>query len=303
MLAASVVPAVYKAYLGDWSLWVAFAEHHGVSSNPPDTEAFEYYLVQEAHLSASVSVVDKLAAAAAFFTASANFKSPFEGPDGARMRRVLKGICKTFAVPSIPKKPLTREDIMAMLEVASAPNASFSLKRAIAITALCFQQLLRVSEVVAIRGNDVLFNTAKSAYMFTVRKAKNHSTFTVPVNVGCRHCVGNYLQTYLAGTGFRLSDELSHFACKATRKAGGIWCVNNNVGISTDTARVGFKDAVRASGLNRKLYSTHSAKRGAATEAVKAGNTDAMVTIAGRWKSPSMAAAYVRDNKGVHAAL
>jgi hypothetical protein len=69
MFAASVVPAVYKAYLGAWSLWVAFTEHHGVSSNPPDTEAFEYYLVQEAHLSASVSVVDKLAAAAAFLTA------------------------------------------------------------------------------------------------------------------------------------------------------------------------------------------------------------------------------------------
>jgi integrase len=281
-------------------------EHHGVSSNPLDTEAFEYYLVQEAHLSASVSVVDKLAAAAAFFTASANFKSPFEGPDGARMRLVLKSIRKTFAVPSIPKKPLSRKDIMAMREVASAPNASFSLKGVIAITALCFQQLLRVSEVVAIRGNDVSFDTSKSGYMFKVRKAKNHSngfTFTVPVDVGRRHCVGNYLQTYLAGTGFRLGDELSHFACKATRKAGGIWCVNNNVGISTDTARVGFKDAVRAIGLNHELYSTHSAKRGAATEVIKAGNTDAMVTIAGRWKSPSMAAAYVRDHEGVHAGI
>jgi integrase len=306
MLAASVVPAVYKAYLGAWSLWVAFAEHHGVSSNTPDTEAFEYYLLQEAHLSASVFVVDKLAAAAVFFTASANFKSPFEGPNGARMRQVLKGIRKTFAVPSIPKKPLTREDIMAMLEVASAPNASFSLKRAITITALCFQQLLRVSEVVAIRGNDVSFDTLKLAFMFTVRKAKIHSSgfaFTAPVDFGLWHCVGNYLQTYLAGTGFRLGDELSHFACKATRKASRIWCVNNNVGISTDTACVEFKDAVCAIGLNHELYSTHSAKRGAATEAVKAGNTDAMVTIAGRWKSPSMVAAYVRDNEGVHAGI
>jgi hypothetical protein len=107
----------------------------------------------------------------------------------------------------------------------------------------------------------------------------------------------------LAGTGFRLGDELSHFACKANHKASGIWCVNNNVGISTDTACVGFKDAVRAIELNHKLYSTHSALRGAATEAVKAGITKAMVMIAGRWKSPSMAAAYVRDNDGVHASI
>jgi hypothetical protein len=178
--------------------------------------------------------------------------------------------------------------------------------RAIAITSLCFQHILGVLEVVAIRGNDVSFDTLKLTYMFTVHKAKNHSrgfTFTVPVDVRRRHCLGNYLKTYLASTRFCLGDELSHFACKATCKAGGIWCANANVGISTDTARAGFKDAVRAIGPNHALYSTHSAKHGAATEAVKAGNTEAMVTIAGRWKSSSMAAAYVRDNEGVHAGI
>jgi hypothetical protein len=65
-----------------------------------------------------VSVVDKLAAAVAFFTASANNRSSFDGIESARLRRVLMGIRKMYAIPSVPKKPLTRDDIKSMLEVA-----------------------------------------------------------------------------------------------------------------------------------------------------------------------------------------
>jgi hypothetical protein len=287
MLAASVVPAVYKTYSGAWDKWLAFALHHGVSPNPPDANVFKFYLTQEAELSASVSVVYRLTAAAALFTASANNKSPFDGTKGACLRRVLKGIRKMYAIPSVPKKPLTRDDIKSMLEVAAQPGASFALKRAVALTALCFQQMLRISEAIAIKGSDITFDSLKGAYIFKVRKAKNHSdgfSFTIPVDMGRTHCVGNYLHVYMAKIGLRVGDEHAHLACKASLDTGGRWCANIKGGISIDTARAGLKEAVRTIGLDPKLYS-NSAKRGAATEAVKAGNTDAMVTHAGRWKN------------------
>jgi hypothetical protein len=163
--------------------------------------------------------------------------------------------------------------------------------------------MLRISEAVAIKGSDITFDSLKCAYIFKVRKAKNHSdgfSFTIPVDMGRTHCVGNYLRVYMAGIGHRAGDEHAYLACKASRGTGGRWCCNIKVRISIDTARAGLKDAVRTIGLDPKLYSTHSAKRGAATEAV---NTDAMVTLAGRWKSPSMASAYVRDNQDVHAGI
>jgi integrase len=260
-----------------------------VSCPTHQTPTFKFYLIQEAELSASVSIVDKLAAAVAFFTASANNRSPFDGIEGAGLRRVLKGISKTFAVPSVPKKPLTRDNIKLMLEVAVQPGALFALKRAVTLTALCFKQMLRISEAVAIKGSDVTFDSLKSTYIFKVRKAKNHSdglSFTIPVDIGHPHCVGNYLRVYMAGIGLRTGDKHAYLACKASRGTGGSWFANIKGGISTYTARAGFKDAVRAIGLELKLYCTHLAKRRAATEAVKAGNTDAMVTIAGRWKSP-----------------
>jgi integrase len=219
---------------------------------------------------------------------------------------VLKGIRKTSAIPSVTKKPLTRDDIKSMLEVAAQPRALFALERAVAPTALCFQQMLRISEAVAIKGSDITFDSLKCAYIFKVRKAKNHSdgfSFTIPVDMGRTHCVGNYLRVYMAGIGLRAGDEHAYLVCKASRGTGGRWCANIKGGISIDTARAGLKDAVRAIRLDPKLYSTHSAKRRAATEAVKAGNTDAMVTLAGRWKSPSMASAYVRDNQDDHAGI
>jgi hypothetical protein len=66
MLAANVIPAVYKAYSGAWDKWHAFALHHSVSANSPAFYVFEFYLTQEAELSASVSDVDKLAAAVTY---------------------------------------------------------------------------------------------------------------------------------------------------------------------------------------------------------------------------------------------
>jgi hypothetical protein len=106
------------------------------------------------------------------------------------------------------------------------------------------------------------------------------------------------------GTGFRVSDKHSHFACKAVHKAnGGTWYANVNTSISTETARAGYKNAVQAIGLKHELCSPHSAKLGAATEAVKAGSTDTIGILSGRWKSHSMAAAYVCKDKDIHAGI
>jgi hypothetical protein len=107
MLAASVVPAVYKAYSGAWDKWHAFALHHGVSPNPPNANAVEFYLTQEAELSASLSVVEKLAAAVAFFTASANNRSPFDGIEGAGIDGI-EGACSRAFARRLPFPPLPR---------------------------------------------------------------------------------------------------------------------------------------------------------------------------------------------------
>jgi hypothetical protein len=67
--------------------------------------------------------------------------------------------------------------------------------------------------------------------------------------------------------------------------------------VSYSALHEGCKDLIKKAGLDPSRYSTHSAKRGSATEAVSAGCSDAEVTSLGRWRSANTGRQYVHSGR------
>jgi hypothetical protein len=75
-------------------------------------------------------------------------------------------------------------------------------------------------------------------------------------------------------------------------KGEGILKAYPEVRVADATMTKACKVLITDSGLDPTLYATHSCKRGAALEALKAGLTGIQIQDLGRWTSASMVARY-----------
>jgi hypothetical protein len=103
---------------------------------------------------------------------------------------------------------------------------------------------------------------------------------------------------YIGVMGIRIGDAGSHFACKLA-KVKGILKAYPALRMADATMRKACKVLIADSGLDPTLYATHSCKRGAALEALKAGLTDIQIQDLGRWTLASMVARYAGGDASV----
>jgi integrase len=248
--------------------------------------ALEIFIADTSKLSGLAGVATTAAAAFAHFVALEEHPSPFTTPRFLKMMRVI-GL--NHSKVAKPKKPFTREDIMTFMDLAYA--GKLVEWRAAFLMALCFQQLLRGAECFDLSGANVVITAV--GFKVTVETSKNHPEgfeFNVPVEDQL-HDVGLFMVDYIGVMGIRVGDAGSHFVCKLA-KVKGILKAYPGVRVADATMRKACKVLIVDSGLDPTLYTTHSCKRGAALQALKAGLTDIQIQDLGRWTSASMVARY-----------
>jgi hypothetical protein len=152
----------------------------------------------------------------------------------------------------------------------------------------CYQQLLRGAECFTLNGSNVI--RGREAFQVVVETLKNHPEgfeFSVPIDRERPSCVGRFMEDYMAKMGIRLGDPQSFFACTVA-KTRGVWSAIHSMRVVDSTIRAAYKSLIKASGLAPGDYATHSCKRGAALDALKAGLTGPQIQDLGRWSSASM---------------
>jgi integrase len=272
MLEKSVKAWTLQKYSRSWDKWAYFATYHKVEVMLPDMGALEIFLADLAELSGSL-----------------------------RFSKILRGIKNYYSKPVRPKKPLTRDNIIRFMDLARVGNlmdwrASFPM-------ALCYQQLLRGAECFDMNGSNVV--RGMNTFQVVVETLKNHPEgleFSVPIDRERPSCVGRFMEDYIAKMGIRLGDPQSFFACKVA-KTLGVWSSIPSVQVVASTMRAACKRLIKASGLDPGEYATHSCKRGAALEALKAGLTGPQIQDLGRWSSASMVARYSSGDTGLRSAM
>jgi hypothetical protein len=190
----------------------------------------------------------------------------------------------------VPRMPFSADHILKFLGMAWI-SEDLRVWRGILPHVICFQQLMRVSEVSSLRGSNVV-RSDDDIRLVNV-KANNHrhgypQPLFFPVDEGWQHCVGFFLTEYMRRFGIVAGEKTHFFACKIGCK-GGVYSALPTVGVSLKTVRDAGKDATKAIGLDPTRYASHSAKRGGALAAVKAGLNSASSEMAARYLEGSEA--------------
>jgi hypothetical protein len=111
------------------------------------------------------------------------------------------------------------------------------------------------------------------------------------------YCAGQFLQDYLDNIGF-VPGNKGYLCSRIMMDKFSL-----QEAVSFGTLHTGCKELMRAAGLDTTLYFTHSAKRGAATAAIKAGCNGAETTYMGRCKRDQSALRYMAESKSLRQSL
>jgi hypothetical protein len=147
----------------------------------------------------------------------------------------------------------------------------------------CFQQLVRIGEVVSINGSNVIVKGG--IVSFVEVGVKDHKSgyphpLTFPVE-DRPHCVGNFLVEYIWQIGFKVGNPAHFLACKVAKKAGVVTGFPAIPVLLLTMMKEG-KAAIKAIGLDPTRYALHSAKRSGALSGAEAGLDSARLTLVGQ---------------------
>jgi integrase len=292
LVGQSVSVSTKKIYAKEWQRWSVFAHHRGLTSLPPRVQDLERYVCIEL-IQSSVARLDSFKAAILLECAKVNVTAPFKEP---RLVRVMKGLRSRLRKAPVPRKPFKRSHIRWFIDLARGTDEAAYLRAAVALI-LCFHPFLRASEAFGIRLQDIL--VSQTGISVRILQAKNHRDgflFVMPVS-NDEYCAGRFLQDYLSR--IRFVQGKRGFLCSRIRMDK----FSLQEAVSFGTLHTGCQELIRAAGLDTTVYSTHSAKRGAATAAIKAGCNGAETTYMGRWKSDQSALQYMAESKSLRQSL
>jgi hypothetical protein len=173
--------------------------------------------------------------------------------------------------------PFTAVHIKQFLDLA------LKVWRSILGHVFCFQQLVRIGEVVSINGSNLVLK-ARIVLFINVR-AKNHKSryphpLTFPVE-DRPHCGGNFLVEYIRRIGLKVGNPAHFLACKVAKKAGVVTGFPAIPVLLLTMMKEG-KAAIKAIGLDPTRYALHSAKRSGALAGAEAGLDSARLTLVGQ---------------------
>ena len=201
--------------------------------------------------------------------------------------RVARGARRKYGHTAVPREPFAPSHIRGMVEAARR-TGSVSLQRAAISLTLSFGDLLRVSEVHGLRGSDV--HRSAECIRFRVGQAKNQPegyTFEVTNKPQAEVDVYSLVCQYMDSAGVLAGREDHFFMCQARRP---------QVQVALSTMHADAKKLICEIGLDPKRFGTHSAKRGGATQAARAGLSSSQIQFLGRWKSAEMPQRYTAYN-------
>uniref|UniRef100_A0A914W0L5 Tyr recombinase domain-containing protein n=1 Tax=Plectus sambesii TaxID=2011161 RepID=A0A914W0L5_9BILA len=191
------------------------------------------------------------------------------------------------APPVVHHEKVSEEEMKLIYNSFTGPNLSLIDHRIGTVLSLLFGAFLRVSEVVALRRDDISFEGSR--VWLTIRRSKTDQSGKTERRPIARsdgaYCAVTNLEKWTARV--PRSDYL--FPCLSTAQSTA------TKPMSADLVRTELRRVLKTCGIARAL-TPHSFRGGAATLAVEKGVPTRAVMAMGRWQSPGGFAPYVALN-------
>ncbi len=245
---------IYESYIRRWDAW-----RRGKRQRANDA-GFSKFLYELAQSNRSPSTL-KQATCAVRWRAR---QSGRDAPVGALSLNVYRA-CVRISPPKAQVYGITWDECEAMVQACADTPAGARNAAILSVMSWC---LLRVSELVALRTDDIEF--ADDGLFLSIGRSK-----TDQAGVGATFFCGRYCA------------ELVHRHIESNQPVAG----GALFGVSAITVRRVIKRLALEIGLSDNV-SGHSLRVGSAQELMKRGATQAQIEQAGRWRGGSMPAHY-----------
>jgi site-specific recombinase XerD len=279
---AEKAPATRKAYETDFRLFGAWCEAKSAGVLPALPETVAAYLAHGAAEGAKASTLRRRLAAIRYAHKLASLPTP---TDSEAVKATLRGIQRTIGAAMVKKAPAVTSRIKAM--VAACP-ATVAGKRDRALLLLGFGGAFRRSELVALDVENI-DETAEGLLVLIARSKTDQDAEGVTIAVArgsAEACPVVALRDWLDA-----ADIEAGAVFRPINKAGTVSAER-----LTDRSVANLVKAYAArAGLDEKLFSGHSLRRGFLTSAAAAGKSIFRMMDVSRHKSVDTLRGYVQE--------
>jgi site-specific recombinase XerD len=254
-LAAEKSSSTRRGYASDWAHFIAWCDTVNFISMPAEPIAVARYLAQLADRGAKVSTIERRVAAIRAVHKAAGFEPP---TNSEGVKAVMRGIRRTKGGKRTKKAPATADLIAKLLALFPETRAGI---RDRAIVLLAFAAALRRSELVDLYVNDVEWR--EKGILLQIRRSKTDQEGRgrqIPVPNGSKLQPVAALSAWLQASGITegpIFREVDRHGRVGTKALAG-----------RSVARI-VKRAVKALGLDEKLYAGHSMRAGFVTTSLE----------------------------------
>ena len=276
-----------------WRLWAsAYPE---VLPLPAQANHVLLYLVELEKQATSFSILNLAVCAIKWAHSMAGLDSP---TDSILIKEALLGFKRRLAQPTIRKEPFTKEQIMQIIDVMDV--TSLADVRNTALIVLAFFGLLRVSELRALKAQDIQW--LDDHIVLHIRKSKcdqlRSGDKVYIARLGGKYCPILVFDKYIEMSGMSTSDLISDdfIFRRVIPQHGSFKLALNNIAMTYSRIRDVVKLKAEQIGLSKENFSTHSMRSGGATAAANANVDDRILQRHGRWATACSKNRYVKDD-------
>ena len=277
-----LAPRTQKTYRSYWRTWSKWCKKHGIDPLDASPEQIAVFLVEEAGRLEMKSLELNAPAIACVYDVAARDKA--NPARDALVRQTMRGLKRQNPKPPDQMTGLTAEGLARIQAMAKRPRPWESERQALvrgttdlAIMGIMRDGMLRVSEAAALTWDDLTEESDGSGRL-CIRRSKTDQTGTGAVVFISRKTMG-WLK------------EMREMVMEGPTMFG----------LTQGAIYTRIVDAVSYAGLEER-YGGHSPRIGMTHDLGRANFSLPMIMNAGRWKSPTMPAYYLRGiTAGVNA--
>jgi integrase len=285
---ADLSPRTRREYAAQWRTFTDWAAARQLRALPCSALDLARYVTERAHGGLKPTSLGVAISAIAWHHGHAGVADEALPHRNADFQRVLSGIRRMLGTAPRRATPVLVDELRAM--VAGLPD-NLAGHRTRCLIVLGFAGVFRRSELVALTVADLEFR--RGGLLVHVRKSKTDQEqigVTIDICYGSAEatCPVRSTQRWLEASGITSGPLL-----RGVTAAGRI----RRKALGADAVAVIIKQRAVAAGLDPELFSGHSLRSGAATQAAKCGKDDRAIMKAGRWAGRAMVDRYVRDSE------
>lgn len=289
---SSISASTRKAYETDWLHFLGFCQQHNLCDLPAEPETVILYLSSMAQSKLSVSTIARRCTSITTIHRASGHDSPIKTD---KVSRVFKGIKRKLGKPPQKRKALSWSDIK---KIRGLCDSTIIGLRDAAIITLGWASALRRSELVSLDVEDL--DISENGIILTVRKSKTDqegsgSKIGIPRSNDANCPVATVERWLARRSKYELEGESPLFVKIGASGRGRWWCGEPCGRLSDRMVSNIVKHYVAMAGLPAKQYSSHSLRRGLATEAGAAGVPERVISRHTRHKSVEVLRGYIED--------